>query len=138
MKYIIKQSTIACIVHVNGISVIYFSDDKLPGKWSPGDNIWTALPTVVQDAVIARFKEVYAKAEEEKRAPLGRNAKAFDNWLRELPELVFEVDDADVPDAARMLSSVQLNPWYNPHPAKIVLPDPTEILTANGHIAVPA
>lgn len=141
MKYTVKQSSIACIIHVNGFGIIHFSQDKLPGKWEPGDKIWHALPKVVQDAIVARFTEVNAKVDELKSTPFNKDYKAFDAWLKTLPELTFEVPDNEVPAVARELSSTQLNPWYNPNPRPIVLPDPVEVLKllkATGQLAVPA
>lgn len=125
MKYRIKQSKIACIVDVNGFGIIYFSEDKEPGKWEPGDKIWQALPKVVKDAVLARFKEVYEMVDQYKKE---FRLREFDTWLAALPELELDVPVDDVPVCARALNTGRLNPWFDPEPVKITLPSPIGIL----------
>lgn len=124
IKYVVKHSSIACVVQVNDISIVHFHSGKPPGNREPDDKIWNVLPAVVQNAIVQRFKAVFEKVKEE---CMIEDVKAFDDWLKALPTLEFEVPEQDVPPLARDLSSPRLNPWYQEHPTQIVLPLPIQI-----------
>lgn len=137
MNYNVIQSSLPALLTVNGFSIVYFSPDKLPGFRSPGDEIWEALPPVVQDAIVARFQDIYSRYDSKNICPIGMTGKEFDAWIRDLPELEFTVPDEEVPAQAKMLSTTRLNPYYDPTPRPIVLPDPVEFFATAGLISSP-
>jgi len=69
MKYRITHGSVPAYCEVNGVSFIFFADNKLPGHLEPGDRHWQDLPTEVKAAVCRDFGMLFS-------LPIGKRGDA--------------------------------------------------------------
>lgn len=103
MKYHVKQGGLASIVVCNGVDFIYFGEQVPPGRKTPGDEAWEALPISVQKAIKEQFKSVFSK-------PVSQWTPGF---LRSFSPLEFDIEDENTQNTQ---SSRNTKAQYAPKP----------------------